>query len=57
MNKSQLDIAELKTLEKKVKISLDYDKDEFDPLRRVNELVGILSARVSGGTDFALDEE
>ena len=50
-------IAELRALEKKVKFSLDWDKEEVEPLRRVNELVSILSARAAGSTDVVLDEE
>ena len=55
--KEFMPIAELRALEKKAKFSLDWGKEEVEPLRRVNELVGILTARASGSTDVALDEE
>ena len=55
--KGFMPIAELQALEKKAKTSLDWDKEESEPLRRVNELVGILCARASGGTDVVLDKE
>jgi hypothetical protein len=55
--KGFMPIAELQALEKKVKHSLDWDKEEREPLRQVNELVGTLTARASGGTDVVLDGE
>ena len=41
--KAFMPIADLTALEKKVKHSLDWDKEEIEPLQRVNELVGTLT--------------